>query len=114
MEVLGLNYAFMRWETEPEYPYFTGEYQEAESMTEDGLQESTFVLNGWTRGSWLELEQAKEKIENYFNRISGKTVTTANGSAVAIFYANSLVIPTGTDELKRIQINLSVKEWMVI
>lgn len=114
MDVLGLNYAFMRWEDDPEYPYFTGEYQEAESMTEDGLQESTFVLNGWTRGSWYELEQAKEKIENYFGRVTGKRVITANGSAVAIFYANSLVVPTGTDELKRIQINLAVKEWKVI
>ena len=83
-------------------------------MTEDGLQESTFILNGWTRNTWLELEQAKEKIGNYFNRISGKRVIVEDGSAVAIFYANSLVIPTGDAELKRIEIHLTVKEWKAI
>ena len=36
-----------------------------------------------------------------------------DGSAVAIFYATSLVVPTGDAELKRIQINLDVKEWSV-
>ncbi len=113
MEAIGLNYAFMQWEGDIVYPYFTGEYQETESLTEDGLQESTFILNGWTRGAWLELEQAKEKIENYFNRISGKRVIVEDGSAVAIFYANSLVIPTGDAELKRIEIHLTVKEWKV-
>ncbi len=113
MDVLGLNYAYIQWADSPEYPYFTGEYQETESLTEDGLQESTFILNGWTRGAWLELEQAKEKIENYFNRISGKRVIVEDGSAVAIFYANSLVIPTGDAELKRIEIHLMVKEWKV-
>ena len=113
MDSLGLNYAFMHWAKQPDYPYFTGEYQETESMTEDGLQESRFILNGWTRNSWLELEQAKEKVENYFNRITGKQVITTNGSAVAVFYANSLVIPTGDAELKRIQINLLIKEWKV-
>lgn len=114
MSVLGLNYAFMRWEDDPEDPYFTGEYQEVPSTTEDGLQESTFILNGWTQGSWLDLETAKEKIEHYFNRVSGKTVIADNGSAVAIFYDNSLVIPTGDAELKRIEIHLLVKEWKVI
>lgn len=113
MDILGLNYAFMQWADSPDYPYFTGEYQEAESLTEDGLQESTFILNGWTRGAWLELEQAKEMIENYFNRISGKRVIVEGGSAVAVFYASSSVIPTGDAELKRIQINLTVKEWKV-
>ena len=110
MESIGLNYAFVRWEEDPTDPYFTGEYQERESMTEDGLQECDFILNGYTRGSWADMEAAKEKIEKYFNR----TVMADNGSAVAIFYANSLVIPTGDEELKRIEIHLNIKEWKVI
>ena len=111
MAALGLNYAFERWEDEPKYPYFTGEYLEEESTSEDGMQQCDFILTGITRGSWLELETAKEKIENYFNRISGKTVIADNGTTVAIFYNNSLVIPTGDAELKRIEIHLGVKEW---
>lgn len=114
MTDMGLNYAFGIWKGEVVYPYFTGEYQEAPSTTEDGLQESTFILSGFTRGSWSELEAAKEKIEKHFNKVTGKTVIADNGSAVAIFYGQSLVVPTGDAELKRIEINLEVKEWKVI
>ena len=112
MTKLGLNYEFMEWSKELIYPYFVGEYQETESTTEDGLQESTFILSGFTRGTWLDLETAKATIENYFNKISGKIVTE-EGYAVAIFYANSTPVQTGDAELKRIDIYLTVKEWKV-
>ena len=113
MVALGLNYAFIEWKSEPVYPYFVGEYTESPSTTEDGLQECDFILTGWTRNSYEELETAKEKIENYFNKISGHTVIANNGNAVAIFYENSLVVPTGEAELKKIEIHLNVKEWKV-
>lgn len=114
MSALGLEYAFGVYAGDPVvYPYFVGEYTETEPMTEDGRQDTTFLLTGFHRGTWLELEQAKERIENYFNRVSGKTVITDSGSGVAIFYANTLIVPTGDAELKRIQINLQVKEWKV-
>lgn len=113
MAALGLNYAFARWEGDPVGQYWVGEYQETPAISEDGLQEATFNLTGYTRGNWLELETAKEKIENYFNRISGKTVIAANGTAVAIFYERSLVIPTLDAELKKMEINLTIKEWKV-
>lgn len=114
MTSLGLEYSFMRYDKNPVvYPYFVGEVTETESVTEDGLQESTFLLTGFSRGKWLELEEAREKIEKHFNRVSGLTVITDSGSGVAIFYAHSLVVPTGDAELKKVQINLSVKEWKV-
>ena len=114
MNSLGLEYDFGTYKKNPVvYPYFVGEYQETESTTEDGLQETTFLMTGFSRDSWLTLETAKEKIENYFNHVSGKTVITDNGSAVAVFYAGSLIVPTGDAELKSIQINLSIKEWKV-
>ena len=115
MEAMGLEYDFETFKKKPiVYPYFVGQYTEQEPATEDGLQESTFMLTGFYRGEeWLDLEDAKEKIENYFNRVSGKTAITDNGSAVAVFYMGSLVVPTGDDDLKSIQINLNVKEWKV-
>ena len=114
MESLGIEYAFGVYEGNPiVYPYFVGEYTETESSTEDGLQETTFMLTGFSRDTWLTLEETKEKIENHFNQVGGMTVITDNGSGVAIFYANSLVVPTGDAELKSIQINLSIKEWKV-
>lgn len=113
MESLGIEYEFVTFTRSPVYPYFVGEYTETESFTEDGLQESTFLLTGFSRDSWLTLVAAADKIRGYFDKVSGKTVISDNGSAVAIFYANSLIVPTGDAELKSIQINLSVKEWKV-
>lgn len=114
MNELGIEYGFGVYANHPIiYPYFVGEYTETESFREDGLQETTFILNGFSRESWFELEKAADKIREYFNKVSGKTVIAENGSAVVVFYANSLIIPTGDSELKRIQINLSIKEWMV-
>ena len=113
MTELGLNYEFMEWTSEPVYPYFVGEYQETEPLNEDGMQESTFLLTGFTRESWIALEDAKELIAAYFNKVSGKTAIADDGTAVAVFYSFSLNIPTGDAELKKMQINLSIKEWKV-
>lgn len=114
MMFMGLEYGFGEYSGDPiKYPYWVGEYTETESTTEDGLQESTFLLTGFSRGSWLDLENEKEKIENHFNRVGGKTVITDSGSAVAIFYAHAMVVPTGDAELKSMQINLRIKEWKV-
>lgn len=114
MKDMGVEYGFGAYVKYPVvYPYFVGEYTEREATTEDGLQESTFLLTGFHRGTWLELEDTKERIENYFNQVGGKTVITDNGSAVAVFYAGSLIVPTGDAELKSIQVNLHIKEWKV-
>lgn len=112
MAALGLNYAFERWEDEPKYPYFTGQYLEEESTSEDGMQQCDFILTGWHRGSWLDLEAAKEKIENYFYR-DGRTAIASNGNAVVVSYSHSFVIPSGDAELNKIEIHLNVKEWKV-
>lgn len=108
---LNINYQFGEWSTNPvPDPYFVGEYTESESLTreEDGLQEITFMLTG-TGTKWLTLEQAKASIENNIS----KTAILPNGNGIAVFYAGSLIVPTGDAELKRIQINLTIKEWSV-
>lgn len=113
MELLGIEYGFAVYSNEPVvYPYFVGEYQETESITEDGLQEATFILTGFSRDSWISLENAKDTIENYFCK-DGRVFTADDGSAAVLSYAQSLVIPKEDAELKSIQINLSVKEWKV-
>ena len=114
MAFLGLNYDFGEYKAD-EHPgmYWVGEYQETPPMHETGEQESDFILTGTTRGLWLDLEEAKEEIMGYFNKVSGRTVIAENGTAVAIFYSNSFVIPTGDANLKRIEIHLTVKEWSV-
>lgn len=112
MTALGLNYGFVEWKGKPVDIYFVGEYQEEPAMSEDGLQEADFILTGFTRGSWDDLETAKENIENYFYR-DGRMTIASSGNAVVISYSNSFVVPTGDAELKRIEIHLMVKEWKV-
>lgn len=115
MQSLGINYDFPEWDGQPVYPYFVGEYSEIPPVNEDGMQETSFLLNGFARGkeAWFALEEAKEKISAYFSKVGGHTVIADNGSAVAVFYSHSLVIPTGDAELKRIEVNLTIKEWSV-
>lgn len=113
MREMGLAYGFMEYAGELVYPYFVGEYTEQAPTTEDGLQVTNFMLTGFSRGSWLALEEAREQIAQYFGMVSGKTVIADNGSGVAVFYENALVVPTEDATLKRIQINLHIKEWKV-
>lgn len=113
-DALGIAYGFGEYSGDPVvYPYSVGEYSETEPLYEDGMQETIFTLNLFHRGDWLGLETAKEKIEKYFNKVGGKRVMAADGSVAVVFYANTLIVPTGDAELKRIQINLHCKEWSV-
>ncbi len=106
----GINYAFLRWNAKIVYPYFIGEYSETEPTEEDQHHEYTFIITGFTRGSWAELEDAKEKIENLFNT---HVATLPNGSAVVISYSGAFPIPLEEGELKKIQINVNIQEWRV-
>ena len=112
MKEIGINYEYEEYTPPIPSIYFTGEYQEVVSPAEDGVKEIQFILNGFARGenAFLELENAKEQIEEYFPQVDGRLVSTEK-SVVAIFYANTLAnLPTGDAELKRIQINLTIKE----
>lgn len=114
MEEMALEYSFRRFRKHPGvYPYFVGDYMETEGLTEDGLQECTFTLDGFARGPEAEtvLESAKETIRNYFT-LTGKEFLF-DGSVVVIVYGNTLPVPVEDAELDRIQINLTVKEWSV-
>ena len=111
LERLKIPYAFEEWTAnEVPDPYSVGEYNEVESTEreENGYQETTFILTGTGR-KWLGLEQAKEIIENNIT----ETAILPNGNGIAVFYSNSFPVPTGDAELKRLQINLTIKEWRV-
>lgn len=114
MNALNINYEYAEWTAKPAYPYAVGEYQEIESLNEDGEQETQFIMTVWARGitATEDLENVKNKIKKHFPKVGGRLATTDEGSRVAIFYANTLGnLPTGDAELKKIQINLLVKEW---
>ena len=117
MEALGLEYGFMEYRVDagedPPGTYFVGEYQELETAGESGEEDAVFILTGFSREKWIRLEEAKEKIKKYFPRNSGRVAAAGSGSTAAIFYGNSLPLPVENDELKKIQINLTIKEWKV-
>ena len=106
----GINYEFGQWSSDviPD-PYFVGEYIESPEVNEDGMQMTSFILTGTTKTSWLSLEQAKDTIKDLFKQ----TVILSNGNGIAIFYSDSLIVPVDDMAIKRIQINIDVKEWSV-
>lgn len=110
MDILKIPYAFMEWTSKVKYPYWVGEYLETPSVTEDGYEESTFILTGTTRGTWLDLMQTVEKIKGHFPAVYGLRGKTDSGS-IAVFFGSSSPIPTGEADLKRIQVTLDIKEW---
>ena len=113
LEQAGIKYEFGEWASNPvPEPYFVGEYSEIVPNSEDGEQNTTFMLTGTSR-TWISLEQAKKIIENLFSKVTGKTAILSNGNGIAVFYENAYTIPTDEAELKRIQINLLIKDWSV-
>lgn len=93
--------------------YWVGEYTEEPPLNEDGMQETQFILTGTGKGSWSELEKQKEKIKKLFPANGGRRAILDDKSGVAVFYGNAFPVPTGDGFMKRLQINLTVKEWKV-
>lgn len=113
MDSAGIPYEFMEFTSSITAlrSYWVGSYSEVTPIAEDGMQETQFILTGTGKGKWLDLEKEKAKIEQLFPMVGGKTAILDNGSGVAVFYGNAFPVPTGDVLLKRLQINLTVKEW---
>ena len=110
MDILAVPYEFGEWTSKVKYPYFVGELTEEPIVTEDGLEESTMILNGFTRGKFLAMEELKDQIKKHFDPRNGLRAKTDSGS-ITVFFNGSFYVPTGEADLKRIQINLLIKEW---
>lgn len=110
---IGIKYEFVEWTSDVPSTYWVGEYVDNESMNEDGLHESTFMLTGTTFDSWLDIQNEKNQIEDLFPSIPRQAFELPNDSRVTITFGSSMIVPTDVMDLKRIQINLNIKEWMV-
>ena len=109
---LEIPYSFIEWkEKPPDDRYWVSDYTETAmtTMEEDGRQETTVFLRGFTRREWMLLERDKEKIKKNIT----KTAILPNGNGIAVFYEGAQVVPTWDAELKSIKINLKIQEWMV-
>ena len=111
MTAIAVPYEFGIWSSAVTYPYSVGEITEEPTMTEEGLEESTLLLTIFHRGSLIEMETIKEKIKRHFSPIYGLRGETDGGSTIIVFFDGSFYIPTGEADLKKMQINLKIKEW---
>jgi hypothetical protein len=110
IEKLNIPYQFMEWKSKIPDTYFVGEYTELETMDESGREESSFILTGTTNRNYMELESVRGKLKEYFTN-EGLTAILDSGSGIAVFYDSSFPVPSIDEGVRRIQINLKVKEW---
>lgn len=110
MDILAVPYEFGEWTKPIQYPYWVGEITEGDPITEDGAMESTLILTCFQRGTYAAIETEKEKIRKHFHPVHGLRGQT-DSSAIAVYYGGAFYVPTGEKDLKRMQINLNIKEW---
>ena len=105
MEKLNIPYTFDTWDNDIELPQFIGEISEITNQNEDGKSEYSFILTGYaTTYSYLfgVAEQLKAKYK-----------TSAIVDGIVIKYDNATTVDNGTDDLKQLQINFTIKKWSV-
>lgn len=110
LNILSVPYEFGQWNSDISYPYFVGEITEEPITTEDGFEQSTLLLTGFHRGTFSELLEINEKIKRHFDPINGLR-GSIDGNTIVVFWDGSFSVPTGEADLKKIQINLTIKEW---
>lgn len=108
MAELGVPYAYYEWVDDVPLTYFVGEYVETDSMSEDGEIDGEMTLSGFTRGDYADLEKYRKLILARFR--NGENAVLKGGS-VAVYYDHAMTVPTGLEDVKRMDITLSTKEW---
>ena len=105
MEKLNIPYTFDTWDNDIELPQFIGEISETTNINEDGKSEYSFILTGYAT-NYTYLFGVAEQLKNKYK-------TSAIVDGIVIKYDNTTPIDNGTDDLKQIQINLTIKKWSV-
>ena len=105
MEKLKIPYTFDTWDTDITLPQFIGEISETPSLDEDGKSEYTFILTGYATNYTYLLGIAEQLKTRY------KPSAVIDG--IVIIYNNCITIDNNTDDLKQVQITLTIKEWSV-
>lgn len=105
-----IKYQLDTWQGDlvfPYFPYWVGDYQETEYNYEQQYHEYSFTLTGTTKGTYAQLESDREKIEQVFSNHTYKE----KGHGIAIYYDDSIMIPSVDEQIKRMEVHLTVKEW---
>ena len=107
-KVIDLPYEFDNWESELELPYFVGEISELPTSDEDGKREFDFTLTGEDIDTYSRLLDYSESIKERYKY--GHSVVI-DGGVVKIIYNNTITVPVEDENIKRIQINITVYLW---
>lgn len=102
---LNIPYTFDGWDSEVELPQFVGEISEVPTVNEDGKNEYSVILTGYATNYTCLFDVAEQ--------LKSKYKTSAIVDGMVIKYNNTMPINNGTDDLKQIQINMTIKEWSV-
>ena len=112
MDSLSIPYDFVEWKTKPpDDRYFVGEPLEdiMTTLEEDGQQDITFILRGFTRVDYSLLMKDAQTIKENLPQ----TAILPDGTGIAVFYEGSRPVQTADNQLKSIKTNLKIKEWSV-
>ena len=112
MDSLSIPYDFMEWKDKPpDDRYFVGEPLEdiMTTLEEDGQQDITFILRGFTRKDYSLLMKDAQTIKQNLPH----TAILPDGTGIAVFYEGSRPVQTADNQLKSIKTNLKIKEWSV-
>lgn len=103
----GIPYEYGEWTQPVSYPYFVGSFMESDYRFEDGCTVGTFTLDGWSRGSKIDLAEASDRIKAVFQNLQ-----EIQGNSLFYFrFGGSLPVPTGEDDLFKVTITLFTYEW---
>lgn len=107
LNTMNIPYTFDGWDKELALPQFIGEISEVPTLDEDGLSEYTFILTGYAIKNEVNyLFEVAERLKKEY-----KPSKIVNGAV--IMYDNTIPIDMNTDDLKRTQTTLKIKEWSV-
>lgn len=105
MEKLDIPYTFNEWDKDVELPQFIGEISESPTLDEDGKNEYSFILTGYATNYTYLFGVA--------NQLKTKYKPSLIVDGIVIQYNNTITVDNGTDDLRQIQINMTIKKWSV-
>ena len=108
MTSLGINYVFDDWKSTKRLPYFVGEIDEVAHPYEDGRSDYSFMLTGENKSSYQPLIEVGNALKN---RYKYTRLLNIDNGVLAITYNNMILVPVEDEDIKRVQINLSIKLW---
>ena len=105
---MNVPYEFDAWKSNIQLPYFVGEISEVPTTDEDGKREFDFILTGEDMNTYSQLLDYSESIEKRYKYGHSAVVS---GGVVKIIYNNTITVPVEDEDVKRIQINITVYLW---